>query len=99
MGRVTKAQQLGWALRAASIVAFGAYLAWDWSRLPQASILLGPFWFTYRSHNIESWVTPGVLFFVLVSPALKPSTVTVCASVVALTLWLFAGVAAWSADC
>jgi hypothetical protein len=100
MGHVAKAQQLGlWALRVASIVAFGAYLAWDWSRLPQSSILLGPFWFTYRSHEIESWAIAGVLFFVLISPALKLSTFTVCASVVALTLWLFAGVAAWSAGC
>jgi hypothetical protein len=88
-------------LRVVSVVTFCAYLAYDWSRAPNASILLGPLWFVYEIHslNLAICTVAGALFMAIISPTLKPCALTGCMSAVASGLWLFAGMVGEGMEC
>ena len=89
----------GQSLRAAGVIGFCVYLAWGWSRLPNASILLGPLWLVYEFRDFTSCAIAVTLFAALISPAFKPGVVTGCLSGVAFLLWLLVGIGGEGTEC
>ncbi len=86
-------------IRLVAVCGCLAWLRFEWTRAPDASLLLGPLWFVWYDQESTGFVLIALLAPVLLAVIVRPNLFTASLFSIALWIWTFIGVGGKGIGC